>query len=349
MRNARRLGAKVRRPEGFTLVELLVVIAIIGILVGLLLPAVQAAREAARRMSCQNNLKQLGLASHNHHAAYDRFPPGFLGTFKGEFQAAAGWKPDTNSYVGHLVFLFPFMEATQIHTEWSAKRVLDVDRGGIGQPTTEAWRYARWVDGTYPAQSLWDNLQYEISTMRCPSDNPDDTRVCATELYTTPTGCTMRGWLTDALGKTNYLGSAGILGSGLTSVPGGLNGVSREGLKGVFYSRSKTGFRDIRDGSSNTLLFGEVTGLWTNPTRAIGRDWSFTWNCGPNFTEWFRDVYALGNQKVWFRFSSLHTGDIIQFCMGDGAVKPISQTIDFRILIYLSASSDGEVATIPGG
>jgi prepilin-type N-terminal cleavage/methylation domain-containing protein len=63
-----------RNPLGFTLVELLVVIAIIGILIGLLLPAVQAAREAARRMSCGNNLKQLGLALHNYEGAFKRFP-----------------------------------------------------------------------------------------------------------------------------------------------------------------------------------------------------------------------------------------------------------------------------------
>ena len=96
-----------RRREAFTLVELLVVIAIIGILIALLLPAVQAAREAARRIQCANNLKQLGLALHNYHAAMRSFAPG-----------AVGVDPNTASYSGgrirtpFCVFVLPYIEAT---------------------------------------------------------------------------------------------------------------------------------------------------------------------------------------------------------------------------------------------
>ena len=106
----------VSHRKGFTLVELLVVIAIIGILVGLLLPAVQAAREAARRMQCQNNLKQLGLAAHNFESAVKRFPPGYVGANNIAWGGSlAGIQLDRRTYIGHLVFLFPQLEIGRAH------------------------------------------------------------------------------------------------------------------------------------------------------------------------------------------------------------------------------------------
>lgn len=99
------------RSRGFTLVELLVVIAIIGVLVSLLLPAVQAARMAARRMQSQNNLKQIGLALHNHHDTLGKFPPGFQSGYPDQpvptVNAAPGWAWPT--------FLLPYVEQGVIY------------------------------------------------------------------------------------------------------------------------------------------------------------------------------------------------------------------------------------------
>ena len=90
--------------SGFTLVEVLVVIAIIGILVGLLLPAVQAARESARRMQCSNQLKQLALAAHNHHATGNSFPPGV--------------DRSTSQKSSLFVFLLPYLEGGNLYDLW---------------------------------------------------------------------------------------------------------------------------------------------------------------------------------------------------------------------------------------
>jgi len=89
--------------KAFTLVELLVVIAIIGVLVALLLPAVQAAREAARRTSCANNLKQLGIAYHNFHDTMNELPPAAIG----------------DQYASHFVMILPFMEQGNLYDQFN--------------------------------------------------------------------------------------------------------------------------------------------------------------------------------------------------------------------------------------
>ena len=97
---------KAPRRGGFTLIELLVVIAIISILIGLLLPAVQRTREAANRISCANNLKQIGLALHHYHLDHERLPPARSGP-KG-----ATW----------AVLILPYMEQAPLYGQWNLRQ-----------------------------------------------------------------------------------------------------------------------------------------------------------------------------------------------------------------------------------
>lgn len=100
--------------RGFTLIELLVVIAIIAILVALLLPAVQQAREAARRVSCKNNLKQIGLALHNYHDANRSFPPFFISRSGNPSRIA-----DVDKGANWLVFLLPYVDQAPLYSQWN--------------------------------------------------------------------------------------------------------------------------------------------------------------------------------------------------------------------------------------
>ncbi len=140
---------------GFTLVELLVVIAIIGILLALLLPAVQAAREAARRLSCQNNLKQLGLALHQHHDTRGVFPYGYQ---------VKPWPPDPTVPPAHfrwsvLAELTPFLEQTNVYNR------LDLSYPLYGGP------------GASPPYSIFPvnrfGVAQKVSTFLCPSDRAE--------------------------------------------------------------------------------------------------------------------------------------------------------------------------------
>jgi len=104
------------RRSGFTLIELLVVIAIIGVLISLLLPAVQKVREAANRTQCLNNMKQMGLALHNYHDTYKRFPPALDSSLLPYRPAPySGWTP----YWSWMAYIMPFIEQDNLYNQWN--------------------------------------------------------------------------------------------------------------------------------------------------------------------------------------------------------------------------------------
>ncbi len=139
--------SKKERDHGFTLVELLVVIAIIGVLVGLLLPAVQAAREAARRMSCSNNFKQLGLGLHNYHSAFDTMPAGWDGTI-------------ANNRRGNQVLIgtLPFIEQQALWEQIANPMVVG------------ALRFDAFGNNTGTDNPNYPPWRANVPTFRCPSD-----------------------------------------------------------------------------------------------------------------------------------------------------------------------------------
>ncbi len=359
----------VARSRGFTLVELLVVIAIIGILVGLLLPAVQAAREAARRMQCSNNLKQLSLAVLNFESAYKRFPPGYLGINR---IAAAGLPQQdwgTNSSVGHLTYIMPYMEQNQIHDMVAMDKDMNVDKDGVGVPTNEANRY----DIFWSTNNSWAAGQFRLGMLLCPSDDA--------YAGTRHTGLTLHSWAVNGvagppatsfwfegtanagwhqtMGKTNYLGCAGRRGrtatTWVTPATDPVPGVTMDALRGVFTQRSKTNFGAISDGTSNVLMFGEVTGDFDNPCLPTGRHTSFWWpTSGGMITHWMQSVPTSATPwqtrvtcKTVFRYSSVHAGQIINTAMCDGSVRGFSAAAEYRQWILLGGMQDGLVTQTP--
>ncbi len=336
------------RTGGFTLVELLVVIAIIGILVGLLLPAVQAAREAARRMQCSNNLKQLGLAAHNFESANRKFPAGFLGP---KPIGTDQWPP-TEEYVGHLALLFPYIEQTILYNQIASVHQLDVDRiksEVVPALPTSNTMYSPWFNKT----ASWNAGQFKIPALLCPSDQSDggtETIVALVPYSSSATANpTMFTWTWNPpqpqIGKTNYLGCSGRLGVSLNPT------VNQ--LKGVFANRSKTKFGEISDGTSNTYMFGEVTGHFDPVGTNINakRLYGFSWMTGPMPTHWLVRNFA-GTveydvlEKRWWKYSSPHVG-LMQWALADGSVRSTSVSIDRNVTLYVSAMADGQVSTLP--
>lgn len=216
-----------RYQSGFTLVELLVVIAIIGILVGLLLPAVQAAREAARRMSCSNNMKQIGLSVMNYESSYKKLPPG------GETTDYTNGK---RAFWPHsvLTILLPYMEQTAVYNQMNLS-------------------YA-YNDGRYTPNQI--AAKTNMPTFICPSDAyagvPDLGNYGRTDYFATvyvdidP--------LTGARNKS-------LTADGALAFSGRVNPSTTWTI-----SASPSPMSAITDGTSNTVAFIEDAGRFTEGT-----------------------------------------------------------------------------------
>ena len=238
---------KLNRRYAFTLVELLVVIAIIGVLVALLLPAVQAAREAARRMSCSNNLKQVGIALHNHHDTLNRFPPGCASDVA-PFGTGGSWGSSW------MVFLLPFMEQRPLYDQLQFT-------GASGFTHTN----------NIP---LYNNVV--IKAYKCPSGiiNPEfvDRNV---------------GGAVQKVMRSHYVGIAGAVDGTVDTVMWPTNATWTDGTKinsganhssaaGALFQNSQTTFASMTDGSSNVMVVGEQSTMMKDTSNTFQP----TWNAG---------------------------------------------------------------------
>lgn len=264
-------------PKGFTLVELLVVIAIIGVLVGLLLPAVQAAREAARRMSCSNNFKQLGLAMHNYHSAYNQLPMHGAGTdgpggtpaiargnsanpstdWWGNFATNNAWR------LSALVGMTPFVEQQGLWEEISNPSLVNAldpttplatPWPAMG-PTVEFLEYRPWMTN--------------LPTLRCPSDPGQGLPGQGRTNYGLCLGDSMEWSVRGPVNPPARTNSGGTPNWKYAQHSGWAQR-SRAADRGMFVPHANAKFRDVLDGLSNTIAMAElITDVGDRDTRGI--------------------------------------------------------------------------------
>ena len=305
--------------RGFTLIELLVVIAIIAILIALLFPAVQQAREAARRSSCKNNLKQLGLALQNYHDTHGVFRTGgVIGTCAGNPPTnLTGLQECSGQSLGGnwLVFILPQMEQSSL------------------------WEKAAPILNTNHPLDNMNNVFGHFSPVayRCPS-HPWDRR----------SNVAFRSL--EHMSRGNYGANYGS---------GDLTASYSNTTGGVFTINSSVNIRDIKDGTTNTFLVGELTYL--NDVTADARGaWVYSGMGGSAFsagrspnsntadilgrcsstTEMPCSEANDGTQIAAMR--SLHDGGV-QVCLVDGSCRFISENISQTILQALGTRSGREV------
>lgn len=335
--------------RGFTLIELLVVIAIIAILIALLLPAVQQAREAARRSQCKNNLKQLGLALHNYHDTHGVMP--YSTSAKGSCESGSGRPPmGTVKNQRGWLHVLPYMDQAPLYNRLDPTQAIGAyDRAGTG------------VIGS-PSASGNDFVAAQvINIFLCPSDDGNPRITTTSTAYQIDPASSLQG------AKTSYDFQAHLETSGCTNW-----GSRGRSSRYMFGTESSCRLRDVKDGTSNTVMLCETTldvkDGFTAPwaySNWTGAGVDITWSAGAgaaaaglngnqgiNFwpcCSWRTPAYAdktPGRVAHWGRAGSAHTGGC-HVTLADGSVRFISENVDKTTRIRLGRMADGEPINLP--
>jgi prepilin-type N-terminal cleavage/methylation domain-containing protein len=310
---------RAQKRSAFTLIELLVVIAIIAVLIGLLLPAVQKVREAAARAKCQNNLKQLGLAAHNYASTNSYLPPGWLGPLA---EGRDGnWLSLDYQGVSGLCIMLPFLEQQNLYSQFLAAAVAD---------TGQSQYMSVSVAGVLP-WFFYGNLitlaETQIPTFICPSDTPS-LRTAHNWFLFQMTGGTFSGISLNPpagplLGRSDYMGVGGLFLNWNANWSATQNFSQ---LDGIMTNRSRISLEQLTsaDGTANTFMYGECLGDSDYSAQNLISG-SCTWMAGAMCTYWGLPTGPTSVQ-TWMCFSSRHSA-VVQFCMGDGAVRPVKKGV----------------------